>query len=463
MTIAPLEPADALEDSELALAAARGDRLAFSAIYDRYADRLHDFCAGMLRDRDAAADCVQDAFVIAASKLTQLEDPNRLRAWLYAIARHEALARIKDRRRVRPSDELPELPSDDPDLATLVARNELADLIEHAFGGLSDRDRTVYELAYRQGLDAYELADALGVSYTNANTLVGRLRDGIERSLGAMLVCRRVKADPAACSELSQLVESWDGTFTVLMRKRVARHIDRCASCDSERRRMVSPAALLGAVPVLLPAPAWLRDDTLREATAELPAPDCRVADAEPWWPPRDIDVRESASPTGLSTTHKRFVRAALLAALALLSIAGLAQLSAPMNPGVEPAGAPVEPSTTTSAQIFSIAGVSPSSPTVPVTTSAAVATTRVEPLPNATVEQSTPTVTTSAQPPAQTSTSRAQPNNSFTPSRISATAARPVTRTSEPTTTSRVTGTMTVNPIPAESTTTTPPSDPIE
>ena len=59
MTITPLEPADALDDSELALAAARGDRLAFTAIYDRYADRLHDFCAGMLRDRDAAADCVQ--------------------------------------------------------------------------------------------------------------------------------------------------------------------------------------------------------------------------------------------------------------------------------------------------------------------------------------------------------------------------------------------------------------------
>ena len=80
MTITPLEPADALDDSELALAAARGDRLAFTAIYDRYADRLHDFCAGMLRDRDAAADCVQDVFVIAASKLSQLEDPDRVAA-----------------------------------------------------------------------------------------------------------------------------------------------------------------------------------------------------------------------------------------------------------------------------------------------------------------------------------------------------------------------------------------------
>jgi RNA polymerase sigma factor (sigma-70 family) len=102
MTIASLEPAEALDDAALAVAAAGGNPLAFSTIYDRYADRLYDFCVGMLCDGDAAADCVQDVFVTAATKLVQLQHPNRLRAWLYAIARHEALARIRDRRRERP-------------------------------------------------------------------------------------------------------------------------------------------------------------------------------------------------------------------------------------------------------------------------------------------------------------------------------------------------------------------------
>jgi len=31
-----------------------------------------DFCVGMLRDRETAADCVQDVFVTAATKLGQL-------------------------------------------------------------------------------------------------------------------------------------------------------------------------------------------------------------------------------------------------------------------------------------------------------------------------------------------------------------------------------------------------------
>jgi hypothetical protein len=66
-------------DAELARASAAGDRTAFADIYDRYADRLHDFCVGMLADRDGAADCVQDVFCIAATRLPQLRDPDKLR------------------------------------------------------------------------------------------------------------------------------------------------------------------------------------------------------------------------------------------------------------------------------------------------------------------------------------------------------------------------------------------------
>jgi hypothetical protein len=66
---------DVVSDAELAGAAAAGDRAAFAGIYDRYADRLHDFCIGMVRDRDAAADCVQDVFCTAATTLAQGQVP----------------------------------------------------------------------------------------------------------------------------------------------------------------------------------------------------------------------------------------------------------------------------------------------------------------------------------------------------------------------------------------------------
>lgn len=250
---------DIATDAELAGAAAAGDRRAFAGIYDRYADRLHDFCVGMVRDRDAAADCVQDVFCTAATTLSQLREPEKLRPWLYAIARNEALRHIRGRRREKPSDELPDVPSGEAGPETLAARTELADLIAEAAGGLSDRDRSVLELTYHHGLDGPELAEALGVSSGSANKMVSRLRDTIERSLGAMLVART----NTGCVELGAILDGWDGRFNILMRKRIARHIESCDTCDEERRRLVNPVALLGGVPVFIPAPDWLREQTL--------------------------------------------------------------------------------------------------------------------------------------------------------------------------------------------------------
>ena len=261
--LAGWEAVEPRSDGELALAAAAGDRSALACIYDRYAHRLHDFCVGMLGDREAAADCVQDAFCTAVTCLSDLREPDKLRPWLYAITRSEALRRVRHRNRERPTDEVPEQASAEASPDTLAARMELADLVEAAAGGLSDRDRSVLELAFRQGLDGPELAVALGVSQTNANTLVYRLRETIERSLGALLVSRRVRANPKLCPQLAVILADWDGQFTVLVRKRVARHIESCARCDEGRRRLVNPAALLGAAPVLIPAPAWLRRRTL--------------------------------------------------------------------------------------------------------------------------------------------------------------------------------------------------------
>ena len=312
-------------DAELALASAAGDRDAFAGIYDRYADRLHDFCVGMLRDREGAADCVQDVFCIAATRLTQLREPDKLRPWLYAIARSEALRRIRDRRRETVSDELPDAESHEPGPDTLAARSELADLVTEAAGGLSDRDRSVLELAYRHGLDGADLADALGVSQSNANTIVHRLRETIERALGALLVSRHVQNNPEDCPELAAILAGWDGHFSVLMRKRIARHIESCAACDEERQRRVSPVALLGAAPVFLPAPAWLRERTLNEV--ELTSAEGPILD----------DTQDGAGMARERAEHGFVVPvvafiAALIAAVALIFV-WLSQKNVPVAP----------------------------------------------------------------------------------------------------------------------------------
>jgi RNA polymerase sigma factor (sigma-70 family) len=256
-----LEPG--LSDGDLVRSAADGDRHAFAEIYDRYADRLYDFCVGLVGDRDAAADCVQDTFCVAATDLGGLREPDKLRPWLYSIARHHAMRRLRHRYREEVSDELPDMVSHQASTETLAAQSELARLVADAAGGLSDRDRELLDLSYRHGLDGPELAETLGVTLTSANTRMFRLRQTVERCLGALLVARGAKANPDACSELATVLKGWDGRFTVLMRKRIARHIDSCDICERDQRRQVNPVALLGGAPVFIPAPEWLRRQTL--------------------------------------------------------------------------------------------------------------------------------------------------------------------------------------------------------
>ncbi|MFP4512565.1 MAG: RNA polymerase sigma factor [Acidimicrobiales bacterium] len=252
------------DDAELAVAAAAGDRDALAGIYDRYADRIHDFCTSMLRDADEAADVTSETFLRAFERLGQLREPAKLKSWLFAVARHEALARIRARQRTSPTEEVGEVPAPDAEAElTSVERSadeeELQTLVWEAADGLNERDRTVLELHVRQGLVGQELADAIGDTENGANVALHRTRTRFERAVGALLVARRGRRD---CPELAKLLSDWDGSFDTLVRKRVARHVERCEVCDRRRKALVSPFALMASAAVA-PAPAALRDQVL--------------------------------------------------------------------------------------------------------------------------------------------------------------------------------------------------------
>ncbi|RYJ02792.1 MAG: hypothetical protein EON47_06345, partial [Acetobacteraceae bacterium] len=94
---------------ELIVAVAGGDRAALRSLYQQQATRLFGVANAILRDRDAAADAMQDAFLRISQRAGQF-DPGRgeASAWLGGIVRHAALDLARKRGR--------ELPTDDPSL-----------------------------------------------------------------------------------------------------------------------------------------------------------------------------------------------------------------------------------------------------------------------------------------------------------------------------------------------------------
>ncbi|MEM1333881.1 MAG: sigma-70 family RNA polymerase sigma factor [Actinomycetota bacterium] len=266
-------------DADLVAGHLAGDPSALAGIYDRYADTLHDTAAAMLNDRTEAADTLQDTILIAAERLGQLRDPSRLKPWLFAILRNEVYRRSRRRRRTVATDfsggedgfdMADERQIDAADaVSEAMAGDEFASLLRGAARGLDERDQLVLELSVRQGLEGQDLADALGVSANQSYTLVHRMRERVERSLGAYAIAKAGRKD---CDELDSILARWDGEFTVLIRKRVARHIDRCDTCSTNRTK-VAPIALFAGAPALA-APPELRDRILTKAGGVVPKHD---------------------------------------------------------------------------------------------------------------------------------------------------------------------------------------------
>ncbi|MET3963646.1 RNA polymerase sigma factor (sigma-70 family) [Marmoricola sp. OAE513] len=248
-------------DAELVARVLQADREAFASVYDRYGPKLYDFAYSMLRHREDAADAVADSFILFAERLGQLRDPDRLRPWLYAIVRSECLRKLKARKRVSYGDDeqLIQMADDGATPEQSAETAALQQLVWDAAAGLADRDRALLDLHLRQGLEGAELGEAMGVSAANAYVMLNRLRAQVDKSLGALLVARLGRHD---CDELDALLVDWDGTFSPLIRKRVARHVENCSTCGERRKKIVSPWMLLAGVPVFV-APLSLRDRVL--------------------------------------------------------------------------------------------------------------------------------------------------------------------------------------------------------
>ena len=270
-----------MRDSEIVALLATGGReevrQGLAAAYAAYGDRIYDYAHWMLRGTDpaAAADVTHDTFLIAVAKVGGLRNPERFRSWLYAIARNECLRVLRVAGRSDPLEYGDGRPhpalvaveeGEGHEMSAELSRGDLRELVRTAAAGLSPKDREVFELGMRHDLQAGEIAKALGVGDNAAHAMLSRVRTQFERALGALAVARHGRQ---SCPDLDSLLSGWDGSFGPLWRKRIARHVESCATCTQVRSREVSASALLSVAP-LLAAPALLRDRLFGSAQLDL-------------------------------------------------------------------------------------------------------------------------------------------------------------------------------------------------
>jgi len=178
MTSLALDSAATASAVERAVA---GDELAFARIVGAYHLDLVRVAFVICGDEGLAEDAAQAAWWIAWRKLSSLRDPDRLKAWLVAVAANEArkLVQREHRQAVVELKVAPQ-PSTGADSSREIDHVDLA----NALGHLKPEDRVLVALRYGANLDSFELAPALGISPSGVRTRLSRLLDRLRKELG---------------------------------------------------------------------------------------------------------------------------------------------------------------------------------------------------------------------------------------------------------------------------------------
>jgi RNA polymerase sigma-70 factor, ECF subfamily len=147
----------------------------FEALYRSSRDDLYAYVATLLRDRTAAEDVTALAFERAYRRRRTFDRRRgEERAWLFGIARNAALDELRRRKRTARLANEPEdvAGTEAADDGTEVALRRTA--VRAALAALPAREREIIALKFHAGMSNAELAKVLGVSESNAGTLLHR-------------------------------------------------------------------------------------------------------------------------------------------------------------------------------------------------------------------------------------------------------------------------------------------------
>ena len=161
----------------------------FEDLYRECRDDLYAYLVTLLRDPAAAEDVTALAFERAYRRRRTFDRRRgEERAWLFGIARNAALDELRRRRRQAGLAADPEDPSaaDPPAVAQdgpEVTRRRTA--VRAALAQLTAREREIVALKFHAGMNNAELARVLGVTESNAGTLLYRVMEKLRKACDA--------------------------------------------------------------------------------------------------------------------------------------------------------------------------------------------------------------------------------------------------------------------------------------
>ena len=177
-------------DPEVVQRCLAGEADAFALLVERYGGRVFNIALRITNDRDAAADCAQEAFVRAYRSLHQFDPSYPFGPWMYRIVTNTSLNHVQrwHAHQTQVDGDLPEVvePARSGPESSALHREEVDEVLA-ALAELPPKYRAALTLRHMQELSYQEVADTLGIPLGTVKTHLHRAR----AALRARLVARR--------------------------------------------------------------------------------------------------------------------------------------------------------------------------------------------------------------------------------------------------------------------------------
>jgi RNA polymerase sigma-70 factor (ECF subfamily) len=158
----------------------------FWQIYDEYYQPVRAFLAAMLRDPWTADDLVQDTFLKVKKNLSTLKDPDKIKPWIFRIARNLCLDHLRQKTAQplgsEPGPEAGCQPQPPPILQRLE-QEEMSRCVQEKMQLLPETQRSMLILFDLMELTHQEIADVLGIEVNAAKVRLHRARKALKEIL----------------------------------------------------------------------------------------------------------------------------------------------------------------------------------------------------------------------------------------------------------------------------------------
>lgn len=179
MAALALEPPLADLDTDQVRRARQHDPDAFTELVERYQGPIYGLCQHLLGDSSEAEDAAQETFLRAHLHLHTYDCRRRFKTWLFAIASHHCIDRIRARRArpVAAADDPFILADPAPGPEACVERRELEAHLRSWLDHLSPADQVVLNLRYWLDFSYAEIAETTGTTLSAVKSRLHRARE----------------------------------------------------------------------------------------------------------------------------------------------------------------------------------------------------------------------------------------------------------------------------------------------